>query len=413
MIKLLRVDHRLLHGQVAMAWTQSLDSDCILIANDAVVNDNIRKTTMKLAKPNGVKLVMKNIEDSIAALNAGVTDKYKLFIVVESIEDAYRLAKGYAGIRSINLGGCKPKEDIVKTIYKTIPVTARDEEMLKELLNDGIEIEIRQVPGESIREHVRRKIMLVQAILIGLIAMFVTFEWMFGTNLGSRPIITGMLVGLVMGDLKTGIILGATLEMVFIGSITLGAAVPPDVITGGILGAAFAISTGKGADVALALAFPIATLYLVVDNVLTLGILPFFLHKADNYIEKGDFKGMERMHILGGFVVKSLPRGIICAVAFYLGTPVMNRVLEAIPVFVQNGLVAAAGFIPALGIALLAQMILSKKTMVYFILGFALAAYLKIPMLGIAMMAGCLAVILVQMQGTQKVAVQEVEDDDF
>lgn len=221
--------------------------------------------------------------------------------------------------------------------------------------------------------------MLVQAILIGLIAMLVTFEWMFGTNLGSRPIITGMLVGLVMGDLKTGIILGATLEMVFIGSITLGAAVPPDVITGGILGAAFAISTGKGADVALALAFPIATLYLVVDNVLTLGILPFFLHKADNYIEKGDFKGMERMHILGGFVVKSLPRGIICAVAFYLGTPVMNRVLEAIPEFVQNGLVAAAGFIPALGIA---------------------------------MMAGCLAVILVQMQGTQKVAVQEVEDDD-
>ena len=141
MIKLLRVDHRLLHGQVAMAWTQSLDSDCILIANDAVVNDNIRKTTMKLAKPNGVKLVMKNIEDSIAALNAG--------IVVESIEDAYRLAKGHAGIRSINFGGCKPKEDIVKTLYKTIPVTARDEEMLKELLNDGIEIEIRQVPGEQ------------------------------------------------------------------------------------------------------------------------------------------------------------------------------------------------------------------------------------------------------------------------
>ena len=122
--------------------------------------------------------------------------------------------------------------------------------------------------------------MLVQAILIGLIGMFVTFEWMLGTNLGSRPIITGVLVGLVMGDLQTGIILGATLEMIFIGSITLGAAVPPDVITGGILGAAFAISTGNGADVALALAFPIATLYLIVDNVLTLGVLPFFVHKA-------------------------------------------------------------------------------------------------------------------------------------
>lgn len=149
MIKLLRVDHRLLHGQVAMAWTQALDSDCILIANDSVVNDSVRKTTMKLARPNGVKLVIKNIEDSIVALNAGVTDKYKLFIVVESIEDAYRLAKGYAGIRSINLGGCKPGEGIVKTLYKTIPVSTRDEELLKELLKDGIEIEIRQVPGEQ------------------------------------------------------------------------------------------------------------------------------------------------------------------------------------------------------------------------------------------------------------------------
>ena len=46
--------------------------------------------------------------------------------------------------------------------------------------------------------------MLVQAVLIGFIAMFVTFEWMLGTNLGSRPIITGVLVGLVMGDLKIG-----------------------------------------------------------------------------------------------------------------------------------------------------------------------------------------------------------------
>ena len=119
------------------------------------------------------------------------------------------------------------------------------------------------------------------------------------------------------------------------------------------------------------------------------------------------------MHILGGFVVKSLPRGIICGVAFYLGTPVMNRVLEAIPQFVQDGLVVAAGFIPALGIALLARMILTKKTAVFFVLGFAIATYLGVPMLGIAIMAGALAIILVQVQnGQTTAAVQEVTDDD-
>lgn len=90
MIVLTRVDHRLLHGQVAFSWTQTIGADCILIANDDVPTNEIRKTTIKLAKPQGVKLVIKSIDDSIAALKSGVTDKYKLFIVVESIEDAYK-----------------------------------------------------------------------------------------------------------------------------------------------------------------------------------------------------------------------------------------------------------------------------------------------------------------------------------
>lgn len=110
MIKLLRVDHRLLHGQVAFSWTQGLGADCILIANDDVPVNEIRKTTIKLAKPQGVKLVIKTIEDSIKALQSGVTDKYKLFIVVESVSDAYRLAEAYSDIRQVNLGGMKVRE---------------------------------------------------------------------------------------------------------------------------------------------------------------------------------------------------------------------------------------------------------------------------------------------------------------
>lgn len=183
------------------------------------------------------------------------------------------------------------------------------------------------------------------------------------------------------GDLQTGIIVGATLEMVFIGSVTIGAAVPPDVITGGILGTAFAISTGQGAEVALTLAFPIASLYLIIDNALTLIVMPFFVHKADDCVAKGDLNGMERMHLLGGFIVKSLPRFFVCSLAFYLGTPVMNAVLNAIPEFVSNGLVIAGGFIPALGIALLASMIVNKQTAIFFVLGFALCAYMSIPMI--------------------------------
>lgn len=70
----------------------ALDPDCILVANDDVVKDELRKTTLKLGKPNGVKLVIKNIEDSIEAINTEKTDKYRLMIVVSNVADAVRLA---------------------------------------------------------------------------------------------------------------------------------------------------------------------------------------------------------------------------------------------------------------------------------------------------------------------------------
>lgn len=148
MIRLLRVDHRLLHGQVAFSWTNTLQADCILIANDEVVTDELRMTTLKLAKPAGVKLVIKSIKDSVEALNSGVTDKYKLFIVVESVADAARLADGVKDIRSINIGGTKQKEG-TERLAKTLNVTGEDRETLKALIAKGIEVEVRQVPTDS------------------------------------------------------------------------------------------------------------------------------------------------------------------------------------------------------------------------------------------------------------------------
>ena len=148
MLKLLRVDHRLLHGQVAFSWTQNIGADCILIANDDVPQNDIRKTTIKLAKPQGVKLVIKSIEDSIQALKSGVTDKYKLFIVVESVKDAKRLAEAYPEIQQINLGGIKVREG-TRNISKAINITLEEEELIKELVDKGIEVEIRQVPTDK------------------------------------------------------------------------------------------------------------------------------------------------------------------------------------------------------------------------------------------------------------------------
>ena len=147
MIKLLRVDHRLLHGQVAFSWTQYIGADCILIANDSVPSDELRKTTIKLAKPPAVKLVIKNIDDAIEAIKSGVTDKYKLFIVVESVADAWRLASALPEIVSINLGGIKAKEGS-RNIAKAVNLLPDEISQLQSLIAAGKEIEIRQVPGD-------------------------------------------------------------------------------------------------------------------------------------------------------------------------------------------------------------------------------------------------------------------------
>ena len=88
MIQLLRVDHRLLHGQVAVSWVQGLGSDCIFCVGDKVANDPVWKTTLKMGKPANVKLVIKDMEHAIEAINSGVTDKYKMIICVASIAEA-------------------------------------------------------------------------------------------------------------------------------------------------------------------------------------------------------------------------------------------------------------------------------------------------------------------------------------
>ena len=147
MIKLVRIDHRLLHGQVAFSWTKFLDSDCILIASDSLMKDELKMAAMKMAKPTGVKLVMKSIEDSIKALNSGVTDKYKLFIIVESVEDAYRLSNEVPTIKVINIGGMKARDDR-RQISKAVFVSEQDDAWLTEMNEKGIDLQVQLVPSD-------------------------------------------------------------------------------------------------------------------------------------------------------------------------------------------------------------------------------------------------------------------------
>lgn len=78
--------------------------------------------------------------------------------------------------------------------------------------------------------------MLIPAILVSIVALLAAMdEQLFGASMMARPLFTGPIIGLIMGDLQTGVIIGATLESMFMGSIMVGSAVPPEVYASSIL----------------------------------------------------------------------------------------------------------------------------------------------------------------------------------
>ena len=248
--------------------------------------------------------------------------------------------------------------------------------------------------------------MSISYLLIALIAMFGHSEDFLGTTLLSRPLVLGPLVGLVLGDLNQGIIIGATLELIFMGNIKVGAAIPPDVITGGVLGTAFAIISGKGPAIALAIAVPVSILAEMVIS--SLFVFRAVLNKKFNqYAEDGDFNGIQRLHIFSG-VLRPIFMGIIILLALQLGSSVMKEFLDMIPAWVQTGLTVAGNMLPALGFALLMQLMFNKTVAPYFFLGFILAAYLKLPVIAIGGLGVIIALIV-----TQVTPKTPGDDDDF
>ena len=148
MIKLVRLDERFIHGQVAFAWTNNLGADCIFIVNDEVASDKLRQTSLKLTAPAGVKFIVKNVEDAKKALLSGKTKKYKIFLIVDNTRDVLELAKVSSEIKQLNLGNMRMMEGR-KSITNSICISDEDIENIKELEKLGVEFECRAIPTDK------------------------------------------------------------------------------------------------------------------------------------------------------------------------------------------------------------------------------------------------------------------------
>ena len=202
---------------------------------------------------------------------------------------------------------------------------------------------------------------MLQAILIGLIVFIGKADYFIGTAMFGRPLVLGALVGIVLGDIPTGVMIGFQLELIFMGMQAIGASIPPDMIVGSVLGTAFAITTGKGMETAITIAMPAAILSAFVVNLFYGVITPIMAKAADRFAEEGKYKKIEGVFLSNGFLF-DLTFAVIAFGAFLFGGDSVTAVVNAIPGWLTTGIGIAAGILPALGFAQLINMIMNEDT---------------------------------------------------
>lgn len=205
-----------------------------------------------------------------------------------------------------------------------------------------------------------------------------------------KPTMAGFFAGVIMGDIQTGLMVGGTLNLLVLGVGNFGGASIPDYMTGALLGTAFAVMSGKGAEFGATIAIPIGLLMVQLD-VLARFTNTFIQNKAERLIANGEPCKAAKMNLLG-IIPTSLSRMIPVFLALSLGSVFVNDIVSYIPEGIMNGLKVAGGMLPALGIAILLRYLPIKKNMSFLIIGFFLSAYLSVPVLGVALVGVAIAI---------------------
>lgn len=237
------------------------------------------------------------------------------------------------------------------------------------------------------------EINIIQAVLIGLVCALTALDgdWL-GESKFREPLVTGFLVGLILGDVRTGVVIGGQLQLIWMGATGIGLSAQLDIGMGGTLGCAFAMMTGSGAEVAMAVGLPISILMQFI-NALKMTFFSGMMHKADSYAQEANTFKLTMVHYMCGFVTSVLYL-IPSTIMVYFGSGVVDKVVALLPDWAMNGLGAVSSLLPALGFAMLMQILMEGRLIPFFIVGFVAAAYTGLDMMAITLIAVAIAMVI-------------------
>lgn len=241
--------------------------------------------------------------------------------------------------------------------------------------------------------------MFIEATLIGILCYLgaLSTPWLLGLTGGwytiTRPLVSGILVGLILGDVKTGIMIGVAVQAVYIAMVTPGGSMPADLNFVAFPAIALGILSGKGPEVAVAIAATIGIAGTILFNFMMV-LNSYWNHKADIALDKGDERGIYLASAIYPQITNFLMRFIPTFIAVYFGNQYIQGMMDSLPEVVIKTMSVVGGILPAVGIAILLKQIIKNSMMlIYFLVGFVGIVFLKLNMVGLVMVGALFSLI--------------------
>ncbi|HEM3696321.1 TPA: PTS mannose/fructose/sorbose/N-acetylgalactosamine transporter subunit IIC [Streptococcus suis] len=234
-----------------------------------------------------------------------------------------------------------------------------------------------------------------QILLLTLYSAYQICDELTIVSSAGSPVFAGFISGLIMGDLATGLTIGASLQLMVLGVGTFGGASRIDATSGAVLATAFSVSQGIDPELAVAtIAVPVAAL-LVYTDIAGRFSTTYFAHRVDAAVEKFDYAAIERNYLLGA-IPWALSRALPVFLALAFGGEFVDAMVQAIQQYqwVANGLTLAARMLPGLGFAILLHYLPLKRNLHYLAVGFALTAMLTVLYGNVSALGGAVAGIV-------------------
>lgn len=239
------------------------------------------------------------------------------------------------------------------------------------------------------------EITLLQSILVGVVYYlgFVGTPWFLllgGISIIQKPLVAGVLVGIILGDPVQGAIMGAAVQMPFIAYVFAGGAQNNDPGLAGTLGVALGIAAGLDPSAAVAISVPIALIGTIV-NVVRMTLNTTFVHMIDRAAAEGNMKKAVFLHIVPPqilqFILCVTPVALGCFYGVDAVTNIIN-ILQGRPLYTLQ---VIGGILPALGIAMNLRTLDRPGTLIWFVFGFILSAYLGLGTMPVAIIGFVIA----------------------